>query len=374
MAASFYTLPTIAPSRKDNFTIVTADPSMPDDERKALLAWLLSRFHDQRLSGLALVESVTACFTVALPEISSHMAQMKSFNVQADIIKATHLNDILSGKAPAGAWASQAYKDSPGNGLAVAVDSVLGLYASVASILFAVGRQGGSGADANSVKARPQALINRFSVPLDQQSLLPGRDLGPTQPMIERIYNGFSTHTEARMFLIQAFLAYTAGSGHVPVHIEVLLTNFRLMRGAGMTHVNAILRLAHMHPWTVRVPELAHYYRHFCDELKKFGSIPAPVREYHRLLVPQSDFLFVSSEYQPLIAVAGSYVEEVETSFAGYVYRKEDYQSLIIKVHSYEPSTSKFVGTSNLAADLGIPDMELPAMRMSDPVQTATLS
>ncbi|KAI8457033.1 hypothetical protein BY996DRAFT_6411945 [Phakopsora pachyrhizi] len=74
-----------------------------------------------------------------------------------------------------------------------------------------------------------------------------------------------------------------------------------LMRGAGMTHVEAIMHLMRMHhPCTVQVPDLTPYYK-----------------------------------YSPLIAVA---------------------------VRRYEPSQYNYLVTGVLASTLGFQDMTLPPM------------
>jgi hypothetical protein len=162
------------------------------------------------------------------------------------------------------------------------------------------------------------------------------------------------------MLIVQLMLAVRDTTGHPPRNIEILMTNFRLMRGAGMTHVGAILKLMNMHAWTVRVPELGPYYSKFATELGEFDKVPKAVREYHRLLVPQSDYKFLTVDYRPLVAVAGHYVKDVEKMFANYVYGANDFAALITKVQMYEPTRAKFVGVGLLAQRLGVQDMELP--------------
>jgi hypothetical protein len=224
----------------------------------------------------------------------------------------------------------------------------------------ATGKQGGTGPEASAVKARPAALISRFGILDNQQAVLPGKSAGPTLKGLDRIYTAFSTYTEPRAVIVKYFLAVGKQQGHLPLHLEILMTNFRLMRGAGMTHVNAITKLMNMHPWTVRVPELTPYYTKFAEESAKFNLIPEEVRAYHRLLVPQGEFLFLTPEYRPLIAVAGAYIEDVERTFANYVYGKGDFAALIQQVKAYQPGTAAYIGPGALAIKLGIQDMTLP--------------
>jgi hypothetical protein len=253
----------------------------------------------------------------------------------------------------------------------IVVDDPNGIYAAVASVLMGMGRQAGSGPEAAGVKSRPEALVRRFDLRDKAQELLPGRRYGPTLGGLERIYSAMAVYTEPRAAIVKYFLAIGSVQGHLPVPTEIVMTNFRLMRGAGMTHVGAIIKLMNMHPWTVRVPELAPYYSKFASDLEEFAKIPLHVREYHRLLAPQGQYLFLSSELAPLVAVAGHYVKEVETSFSGYVYRAQEHASLIARVGMYEPTTSSYVGSSLLAQRLNIQDMTLPGVRAA---KTQTIS
>lgn len=363
---SFYTLPVARVAVGESVRVYSGFESLDQELGLALSALLVSRLRSGKLSGLSLVEAVMLCLTAAVPDLSTHLSQLTTLNVIPVAVTPDDADAYVSANyRGAGGLGSSAMYPEPLPG-AVVVNSLEGVYAGIASILFGIGKSSSPGPESAAVKARPLALINRFKIAGDSVGLLPGKEYGPTSEALADIYSVFSTYSEPRMKVVQYFLAVGLGGGHMTKPMEIVMTNFRLMRGAGMTHVEAINKLMRMHPWTLRVPELAPYYTRFAAELRKFAVIPEEVRNYHRLLVPQSEFLFVSAEYRPLVAVAGSYIKDVETSFSGYMYGAEQFAGLIAKVRRYAPSKSQYVGTGTLAAALGVQDMQLPPLGDAD--------
>jgi hypothetical protein len=358
--ATHYTLPTVTIPKGDSLNIYIPSDSLTGDDLLGAIALLLSSIRTGVADNLSTIETTLAVFTMAIPEMAITLSSLKTFEVTTIQVGASDLESVLDqSRETTGALADFPWLTQPSAG-ALTVTTVEGVYASVASLLMAIGKQGGSGPEAAAVKARPAALISRFGIPEDQQNILPGHTYGPTLEGLDRVYTAFSTYTEPRAMIVRYFLAVSHQQGHLPLKLEILMTNFRMMRGAGMTHVDAMVKFMNMHPWTVRVPELLPYYEKLSKEMEQFVKIPADVRSYHRLLVPQGDFLFLTPEYRPLIAVAGSFVEQVEKTFANYVYGKGDYATLIQKVQSYQPGTAVYIGSGTLAAKLGLQDMTLP--------------
>lgn len=360
MASSTYSLPTVVLSTKEHLTLYRRGKDLTDDDARSLCAYLISGLQSPPSELLLVAEYVVGILTLALPELGPEMANMTSLRLAVvDVTKG--MVEQIAGGGPSGLPPlDRLIRELKPLDTSFAVDSTIGVYAGVASIVMSIGKQGGSGPEAAAVKSRPKALVNRFGIPEDQQLLLPGQPCGPTLMGLDRVYTAFSTYTEPRAILVRFLLGVEQSAGHLPVNYEIVMTNFRLMRGAGMTHVEAINKLMHMHPWTLRVPELAPYYARYANELEEFNKIPKPVRMYHRLLVPQSEFLFLTPDYKPLIAVAGSYVKEVENSFSGYVYGESEYATLIHTVKSYQPGTAAYIGSGTLAQRLGVQDMTLP--------------
>jgi len=234
------------------------------------------------------------------------------------------------------------------------------VYIALSSILFCIGKQASESAKASVIDNRPDALLRRFQIPEEDQVILPGREAGPSREALEMVYNAFANYTEVRGAIVLFFLAVKREAHHLPIHLEILMNNFQLMRGSGMTHVEAVMRLVQSHPWTLRVPELQPYYHKFMADLEVYQGVEVDVRPYHRLLVPQSQFLFLSSELRPLIAVAGSFHEDIEKTFSGYVYNKANYMALIDKVKGYAPNYKPTTSFSRLASLLGVQEAELP--------------
>lgn len=372
MSNEFFDLPSITPSDKEDLTLFSLPSNTSAEERRAVTALAISRLAGSSSGARECVQDVLLCFCFGIADLVGHLATSTTTNTVVVALNRDDVQAIINSQPTSSTTLNTMLQQSPPLEEALAVNSVEGVYAALASVLFAVGKQGGSGPEANSVKGRPNALVRRFGISEDDQALLPSQPCGPSAANIEAIYQSFSTFTEARMKIVQMLLSYSKKQGHVGRSIEILLNNFRMMSGAGQTHVETIIKLVHMQPWVVRVPEMNPYITKFCGELEKFQSYPLHIREYHRLLVPQSEYMFISADYKPLIAVAGSYVEDIEKTFEGYVYGKAQYDRLIQRVRSYEPSRAKYLGNTLVTRILDIPEMEpaTPEPRKKDEVAT----
>jgi hypothetical protein len=241
---------------------------------------------------------------------------------------------------------------------ALSVTGEASVYVTVASLVFCLGRKPSE--IAGAADNCPDAWIKKFDIPEADQILLPGKSAGPTREVMENIYKSFSVYTEIRAIITRFLLAVRREKFELPLR-EVFMTNFAQMRGADMKHVEQVLELMRLHPWTMRVPELRPYYKKFAEDLDAFKKFEKEVREYHRLLVPPSQYLFLSSELRPLIAVAADFIAEGQPTFGGYGYNKSNYANLISKVRARAPAYQSTAGVSNLAALLGVKEEPLPA-------------
>jgi len=360
MSTSYYNIPIVTVAPTESLRVYTGWELIDRDTQLASLAMLISRLRNTNLRGVGLAEAVVAVFTCAIPDMASQLTTMKAVTVsvvQVTPVTATGFTDLNHG---ASGELTNLFQVSPPDPDAASVTSTDGLYAAVASILMAFGKQAGVGPDAAIIKARPAALINRFSIPEADQGCLPGKEYGPGQADLGRIFDLMSTYSEIRMLVTQYFLGVASNVGHSSRVMEIMMTNFRLLRGTQLTHMGAIIKFMNMHPWSIRVPELSPYYQSFATELALFAKLPAAARDYHRMLAPQADYMFVSANYRPLIAVAGDFVKDVEAKFDGYIYNAINYVGLIAKVRTYEPAQAQFIGTNDLAVKLGLPDVTLP--------------
>lgn len=361
MTTAYYTIPTVATGPSEHLTLVTGWERCDVDTRMASLALLISRLKDTTARGAGLAEIVLSIFLCALPDMGTHLSGITSMSMTSISATAQTAAGFVNGNRQQAGPLAHFFNTSPPDQDAVEMSDADGLYAAVASILMAFGKQAGNGPDAAIMKSRPDALVSRFTIPEPALLCLPGHIYGPTQEDLKGVFDTMSTYSEVRMLVTQYFLGVAQNVGHPPRHLEIIMTNFRLLRGTQLTHMGAIIKFMNMHPWSIRVPELTPYYMAFAAELVEYGKIPDAAREYHRMLVPQADFLFVSSNYRPLIAVAGDFVKDVEAKFSGYIYNASEFTSLIMKVRSYEPSNAHFIGTNDLAQKLGVADMSLPS-------------
>jgi len=361
MPGNFYKVPTVSVSSKETLHLYTGWGVVDPATRMAALAMLVSKFHTDRIHGLEAVEAALACFCCAVPEMAPELQKCTSLTIAADVVTTANATAFTEGERPGSGPLHRLMTTSPPNGDAAEVDSEDGLYAAVSSILISLGKQAGEGPDAAVVKSRPDALIRRFHISDEAQKCLPGRVYGPTLKAMGNLFEAFSTYTEVRMHVTLFFIGLQQSIGHAPRHVEIMLNNFRLLRGTQLSHLGAIIKFMNMHPWSVRVPELMPYYMALSRELASYATIPTEAREYHRMLCPQSEFLFVSADYKPLIAVAGDFVKDVEATFGNYTYRAADYLALITKVREYAPNQVSYIGAGTLAAALGIQDAVLPS-------------
>lgn len=369
MSLSKLVIPTINVAATEQLKVVSLPPSLTVAEKTAAIAGLISQMHHTFLDQRSCVEWVYNLLNLGVPQIDTSAQVWKSitktvivptkeeFLHWAGVDTPTPLPDISHLPASPGPSAVEAF----------GVTDPRGYYLALSSLLFAIGRQASESAKASALDNRPGALIRRFALSDEQQSLLPGMPAGPTREVLEQVYNSFANYTEVRTTVIVPFLGWRRDGAHLPIHLEIMMTNFNLLRGAGMTHVEAVIKLVQMHPWVLRVPDLDPYFHKFLAELEVWTTIDEAVRPYHRLLVPQSEYMFISSEYRPLIAVAGSFIEEVEKTFAGYVYNKALYQELIDRVKSHAPSYTPSGQVSRLAALLGVKDEPLPSVTVPSP-------
>lgn len=355
-------IPTVTVEAEETIRVVIPPDTLKREEINTIIACLVSTLKVVPGTYIQAVETVYNIMQLSMPGLRHQMTDVKAVRLVA--VKPTReatLEWLGLGEEGAGKDKDQLPRlAGPIVGDAKAVTLTEAVYAAVASVLFAMGRQASESASASALSNRPDALIRRFTIAEGDRLLLPGREAGPCRESLELIYNAFSVYTELRGEVVRYLIGVQRSLAHFPIHLEVILTNFHLMRNAGMTHVDAIMKLARMYPWTLKVPQLEPYWSKFVGDLRQFEQIDEDVRPYHRLLVPQSAFLFLSPDLAPLIAVAGHFIESVEKTFGGYVYRKDHYKELLDYVDQYVPGYTPTTQVSTLAALLGVSDVPLP--------------
>jgi len=206
-------------------------------------------------------------------------------------------------------------------------------------------------------QARPQAMKGKYKLTDDDVLLFPGETLGPEIENLDQVNLGFALYPSVRYLVTAFFLSLKSSSIFVPPNVDPFMMLFDMLKNVGMTHVGAVVKFVEMHPWSLKIPELAADFQYFAAELTKMSMVPLDIRPYHRLLVPQTDYLFVASNIRPLVAVAGSFVEEVDRSFRNYVYKAQDYKDLISRVRQRAPTNSIIPDVSTLESLFGVQSM-----------------
>lgn len=362
MSTQNISIPDVSVQAEEELKVVLPPTSLTKEERLASLSCLISSMKQPLPTHRDVVELVYNIFQLGLPGLSTSFGSLASLKVKTITPSREHflmwvgLEDV-SGNYEALHYPPKAAAPAPE---AMGITADVAVYSGMAILLFCMGRQATESSKASVMDNRPDALIRRFDITEANRVLLPGQTAGPAREALEQVYNAFANYAEVRAKVTSYFIGLQRAGKHLPLNLEVMMTNFQLMRGAGMTHVEAIIKLAQMHPWTLRVPQLRTYFEKFLSDLERFEAIDKDVRPYHRLLVAQSEYLFLSSELRPLIAVAGSFIEEVEKTFGGYVYNKAAYQTLVDEVHSRAPNYQPTSGLTKLAALLGVKEEPLP--------------
>jgi hypothetical protein len=250
---------------------------------------------------------------------------------------------------------------------ALAITRPTSVHAAAALIWMAYAKSAGDSSRRAYEVARPKAMIGKFQIPDADTDILPGGQYGPVLAALDQINLGAAMHEHIRYLLTAFMMSVTNQTVFIEPSLQAHAMMFQMLANTGMTHVGAIAKLVEMQPWVLGVPELAAEFQTFANELDKMAQFPPSIRPYHRLLYPQTRFLFVSSSLKPLIAVAGDFIAEVEDNFRRYVYDAETYASLISKVRSRQPTGFHLTNTSDLAAKFGVSVVE-----PSKPVQLAS--
>lgn len=330
-------------------------------DRSSLLTLALSTLHADLGSDEEVVQVVTSIFLTAFPEVANAMKATVTPPLDLHALTQDQYFALLSVDGGGAPDPSLFPLGNPAHGSAVMAATPTAAYSAVALLVFAIGRQARESAPTAAAIKRPAALISKFTIPESEQVVLPDREHGPSIKFLEHAFNSFAVYSGIRCQITLSLLGIEAASIHYPPHVDAMMVQFQLMRYAGLTHVGAIKKLVEAHPWTVRVPELEPYYKVYCRDLLVYSGLSSSEQKYHRLLSSQPDFLFLTSDLRPLIAVAGDYLKDVERDFSGYVYGAGAYQTLIDKVRSYQAGYKSTAKLANMAAILGLDDIpELP--------------
>jgi len=335
-------------------------------ERMELVALLLNSFQFQSLSPEIALSKMLSISSSCIPELEKYITSNSGGVITSKPISyGAFVERLAANLGPEGEdpddWGFSSI--DPG---VLTITNKTAICASAAVAWMTYAKSAGESSRKALEEARPKMMKGKYKL-LDEEVLLfPGETLGPGLEFLDQVNLGFGLYPVARHLSTAFFISLRSSSVYLPPHADPFMLVFDMLKNTGMTHVGAIVRFVEMHPWVLRVPELAADFTYFAGELSKSALIPADIRPYHRLLVPQTDYLFVTSNLRPLVAVAGDFIQEVDSSFKNYIYGATAYTDLVERVRARAPISTVIPDVSSLeqlfkvkAQDLKDPDILL---------------
>jgi len=348
-------------------TVYVPLPGSSEDDRVVVAAAFISSFQRRSLTAHIAVSKMMTIILTCIPELAKYLVDAKAPIHVTRVDTARMVESLTDGHHPNGQdddeWAMSGLVPE-----SMAVSNPQSLYAAAAVAFMTYAKPAGEGAQNAYEVARPNSLIGKYKLDDSEISLFPGGTYGPDLEALDQVNAGFGLFPQLRYLITCFFISLDRSRMFSPPNVDPFRVMFALLKNVGMTHLGAVTNLLRSRPWTAKLPELIPYYQVFAADLAKFQAVPADLRPYHRLLVDQSQYLFVTSEIRPLIAVAGHYYEEVEKTFRDYVYNKERYEDLIRRVVARDPDVPINTGMADLVALLGIQDVDpRPAPEVTPP-------
>jgi len=354
---SSFSIPTAPVLSSPVLTVYLAAPSSTEDDRIAIAAGLIASFGKRCLTPHIAVSKMLSIIFTCIPEMAKYFSDSKA-PMHVKRIDPTKFIELISeGHHPNG----QDDEEWAFTGVTVesmSVPNPQSLYAAAAVAFMTYAKPAGEGAQNAYEVARPNSLIGKYKLSETEIAHFPGGEYGPDLEALDQANAGFGLFPQFRYLITTFFISLDRSKMFAPPNVDPFRTMFALLKNVGMTHLGAITALVSSRPWTAKVPELIPYYQVFVRDLTLFRVVPGDLRPYHRLLVDQSQFLFLTSELRPLVAVAGHYYEEVERTFKDYVYNKQRYEDLIKRVVARDPDVPVNTGVADLINLLGIQDMD----------------
>lgn len=338
-------------------TVYLPTANSTEDDRIAIAAAYVSSFKTRCLTANIAVSKMLTLVCVCIPEMTKYLLDAKA-PMHVKRIESAKMIELLSeGHHPNGQDDSEWAFDQV-DLECMAVSNPQALYSAAAVAFMTYAKPAGEGTQNAYEVARPNSLIGKYKLDDTEISLFPGGTHGPDLEALDQVNAGFGLYPQFRYYLTCFFISLDRSGMFSPPNVDPFRVMFALLKNVGMTHLGAITSLLKSRPWTAKLPWLIPYYQVFARDLTSFQTVPRDLRPYHRLLVDQSQFLFLTSELRPLVAVAGHYYEEVEKTFKDYVYNKQRYEDLIKKVVARDPEVPINTGMADLVALLGIQDVD----------------
>jgi hypothetical protein len=314
--------------------LVTQEP-----ERLAYVALLLNSFGSKTASYEQATSKVVSLLCSCIPEVRSYLSTNKG---EIDFVELDYdglVEGLSAGRAPL----DEDPRDwgySEIDAMCLSISNPTAIYAAAAVAWMTYAKSAGDSSRTALEEARPKMMKGKYLLSADDSRLFPGEVWGPRIESLEQVNLGMSMFPNVRYLVTAFFLSTRLKAKFTPPNMDPFMLVFDMLKNTGMTHVGAVKKFVEMCPWALKVPELAADFNLFVVDLQKMSLVAPEVRPYHRLLAPQSQYLFLASNLKPLIAVAGSFIEEVDISFRNYIYNAAKFVDLIARVKARAPQNS----------------------------------
>jgi len=334
--------------------------TLSKEEKSAVMISMMGSMRDKFGSLLECVKFMTNMFVVFMPNSTSEFTRCASIQISTESFTK---RDVLIGL---GLEDGVATKDLPFLLPAQASPAALSdtdsrhAYACFSVVLYCIGKEITEVNQTAASTNRPGAVIGRHQLDGTDVAVLPGKPDGPTYDALSQVFASMSVYAEVRAVIIRIMVSVMENNTYYGPGMDMIITNFKLLKGAQMTHVGAIQDVLQSYPWLLKVDFLRSYISEYKEEIKKLAAVPAEFRPFVRLLGSGHDVLFPSTKLGPLVAVAIEFKKDVEKSLESYKGDWAKHRDLVLKVKALAPMFKMKEGVDNLAKALGLPDVALP--------------
>jgi len=336
-----------------------SEPGLTVKEKATVLNCLMSSMRYDSPSLKICAQLMTNLFLIFLPEAITEMTHCKSISISTTPILPSDLLSCLGVGAKTAVKLPFKLPRKPTT--AAQFDtSIIHAYAALSSVLFCLGKEITEENKTAIIENRPGAVLKRHQVPQDEILVQPGKDDGPSFEFLGKVYQAMNVYAEPRGVMVRSLVSILTDNNYFGPGMDMVMTNFKLLRGAQLTHVSAIQDVLQSHPWLLKIDFLRPYILEYVSELQEYAKVPVEFRPFVRLLGSGHNVLFPAQKLGPLIAVAIEFKKDVEKTLESYKGNWVKHKDLVDKVKALAPLFTMKAGVDNLAKMLNLPDVEAP--------------
>jgi len=167
---------------------------------------------------------------------------------------------------------------------------------------------------------RPKNLFDKFNSGVPWATV--GGDLTISEGSYTMISHVWSINPTLRMSLLTPLIGLNEGEAQTTGN--VIFTLFKMLRYAGMAHVEIIQNFITRYPYVHKLPELQGELRLLHNHAQALMQVPAHLRAYYKLLYSDGSALFDSKRFKQLSGLAVDIIAETETTLSRYVHTTDN--------------------------------------------------